>query len=140
MKALTTWGRRALGALVCALGAGAGVPVAHAADLVVGQVAPLSGVLASTGAQMVLGGKIYFDWVNANGGVHGTPIRQDVVDGGGRDGRGGRRRGGRRGLRSGRRRRDMFLVSPYFGRLAPYFERDCLRFLTPCVSRTPRST
>ena len=80
MKALTTWGRRALGALVCALGAGAGVPVAHAADLVVGQVAPLSGVLASTGAQMVLGGKIYFDWVNANGGVHGTPIRQDVVD------------------------------------------------------------
>ena len=80
MKALTTWGRRALGALVCALGAGAGVPVAHAADLVVGQVAPLSGVLASTGAQIVLGGKIYFDWVNANGGVHGTPIRQDVVD------------------------------------------------------------
>src|SRR5881628_829264 len=28
----------------------------------------------------------------------------------------------------------------YFGRLAPYFERDCLRSLTPWVSRTPRST
>ena len=28
----------------------------------------------------------------------------------------------------------------YFGRLAPYFERDCLRSFTPCVSRTPRST
>ncbi|MBY0412246.1 MAG: ABC transporter substrate-binding protein [Burkholderiaceae bacterium] len=52
----------------------------HAAELVVGQVAPLSGVLASTGAQMVLGGKIYFDWVNATGGVHGATIRQEVVD------------------------------------------------------------
>src|SRR5690606_902888 len=27
---------------------------------------------------------------------------------------------------------------PYFGRLAPYFERRCLRFFTPCVSSTPR--
>ena len=26
----------------------------------------------------------------------------------------------------------------YFGRFAPYFERRCLRFLTPCVSSTPR--
>src|SRR4051794_20829281 len=26
----------------------------------------------------------------------------------------------------------------YFGRLAPYFERRCLRFLTPWVSSTPR--
>ncbi|RZJ60653.1 MAG: ABC transporter substrate-binding protein, partial [Acidovorax sp.] len=32
-------------------------PPLHAAEVVVGQVAPLSGVLASTGAQMVLGGK-----------------------------------------------------------------------------------
>src|SRR5471032_928700 len=29
-------------------------------------------------------------------------------------------------------------ADPYFGRLAPYFERRCLRFLTPCVSSTPR--
>src|SRR6185437_2370272 len=29
-------------------------------------------------------------------------------------------------------------ADPYFGRLAPYFERRCLRFLTPWVSRTPR--
>src|SRR5690606_41303405 len=28
--------------------------------------------------------------------------------------------------------------NPYFGRFAPYFERRCLRFLTPWVSRTPR--
>ena len=28
--------------------------------------------------------------------------------------------------------------SAYFGRFAPYFERRCLRFLTPWVSSTPR--
>ena len=55
---------------------------AAAADLVVGQVAPLSGVLASTGRQMVLGGKIYFDAINAQGGVHGAQIRHEVVDDG----------------------------------------------------------
>ncbi len=38
---------------------------------------------------------------------------------------------------SARWRRDIFDAS-YFGRLAPYFERRCLRFLTPWVSRTPR--
>ena len=56
--------------------------VARAAELVVGQAAPLSGVLASTGAQMVLGGRIYFEHVNARGGVHGRAIRQQVVDDG----------------------------------------------------------
>src|SRR5690606_28668310 len=29
-------------------------------------------------------------------------------------------------------------VIPYFGRFAPYLERRCLRFFTPCVSSTPR--
>ncbi|WP_313084153.1 ABC transporter substrate-binding protein [Pulveribacter sp.] len=73
--------RKLLAALaLCALGA-TGRP-ALAAEVVVGQVAPLSGVLASTGQQMVLGGKIYFDWVNAQGGVHGARIRQEVVDDG----------------------------------------------------------
>lgn len=52
------------------------------ADVVIGQVAPLSGVLATTGQQMVLGGKIYFDWVNAQGGVHGEKIRVVVADDG----------------------------------------------------------
>src|SRR5690606_19887490 len=28
--------------------------------------------------------------------------------------------------------------NPYFGRFAPYLERRCLRFFTPCVSSTPR--
>jgi ABC-type branched-subunit amino acid transport system substrate-binding protein len=55
---------------------------AHAADLVVGQVAPLTGVLASTGAQMVLGGKIYFDHINAQGGIHGRKIHHVVLDDG----------------------------------------------------------
>ncbi|MEO8014920.1 MAG: ABC transporter substrate-binding protein, partial [Polaromonas sp.] len=58
------------------------VSLANAAELVIGQVAPLSGVLASTGKQMVVGGKIYFDHINAQGGVHGALIRQDVVDDG----------------------------------------------------------
>lgn len=66
-----------------ALGSALALPArARAPDLVIGQVAPLSGVLASTGAQMVLGGRIYFEHVNARGGVHGRPIRQVVLDDG----------------------------------------------------------
>ena len=42
-----------------------------ASELTVGQIAPLTGVLATTGAQMVLGGKVYFDYINATGGVNG---------------------------------------------------------------------
>jgi branched-chain amino acid transport system substrate-binding protein len=67
--------------------AGAGASLALAvlaaparADIVVGQVAPLSGVLATTGQQMVLGGKIYFSHVNAKGGVHGQKIKVLVAD------------------------------------------------------------
>lgn len=77
-KTLIHWGRFALVALaLCGKGG-----LATAAELVIGQVAPLSGVLASTGKQMVVGGKIYFDHINAQGGVHGALIRQDVVDDG----------------------------------------------------------
>ena len=66
-----------------ALLAGAFVAAGPAqADIVVGQVAPLSGVLASTGQQMVLGGKVYFDSVNAKGGVHGQKIRVVTADDG----------------------------------------------------------
>lgn len=67
-----------------ALGAALALPQARAraADLVIGQAAPLSGVLASTGAQMVLGGRIYFEHVNAQGGIHGRPIRHLVMDDG----------------------------------------------------------
>ena len=31
------------------------------------------------------------------------------------------------------------LYQPALGRLAPYFERDCLRSFTPAVSRLPRT-
>lgn len=81
MTLFNNWGRRVV-AMACALGAAVVVPAAGAAEVVVGQVAPLSGVLASTGAQMVLGGKIYFDAVNASGSVHGATIRHQVVDDG----------------------------------------------------------
>lgn len=70
-----------IAALVCGLGAGL-APAARADEIVIAQVAPLSGVLATTGAQMVLGGKIYFDWVNERGGIHGATLRQEVADDG----------------------------------------------------------
>lgn len=65
-----------------ALGLLLGALLPARADVVVGQVAPLSGVLASTGQQMVLGGKIVFDAVNAQGGLHGQKIRTVVLDDG----------------------------------------------------------
>ena len=71
---------------MCGLALAALAMLAHgqalAAEVVIGQVAPLTGVLASTGEQMVLGGKIYFDAINAQGGVHGASLRQLVVDDG----------------------------------------------------------
>ncbi|MBX3624743.1 MAG: ABC transporter substrate-binding protein [Rhizobacter sp.] len=60
-----------------------GATLASAQETItIGQVAPLSGVLASTGHQMVLGGKVYFDAVNDAGGVHGAKIRTLVMDDG----------------------------------------------------------
>ena len=51
-----------------------------AEPIVIGQVAPLTGVLASTGKDMVLGAKIYFDSVNAQGGINGVKIKHVVRD------------------------------------------------------------
>jgi ABC-type branched-subunit amino acid transport system substrate-binding protein len=65
-----------------ALGLLLGALLPARADVVIGQVAPLSGVLASTGQQMVLGGKIVFDAVNAQGGIHGKKVRTVVLDDG----------------------------------------------------------
>jgi ABC-type branched-subunit amino acid transport system substrate-binding protein len=42
----------------------------------------LTGVLASTGRQMVLGAQVEFDAVNAQGGIHGEKIRHVVLDDG----------------------------------------------------------
>ncbi|SBT06215.1 Extracellular ligand-binding receptor [Candidatus Accumulibacter aalborgensis] len=46
-----------------------------AGELVVGQVAALSGPLAPTGSQMRAGVQLYFDAVNAEGGIHGAKLR-----------------------------------------------------------------
>jgi branched-chain amino acid transport system substrate-binding protein len=74
--------RRTLGVLAAGVMASLHSRSWAAAEIVVGQVAPLSGVLATTGAQMVLGGKVYFDYINATGGVNGQKIRHLVVDDG----------------------------------------------------------
>jgi len=71
------WIRIAAACLALFLGGTAG-----AEDLVIGQVAPLSGVLADTGKDMVLGVKVYFDYVNEHGGVHGRKLRLVVKDDG----------------------------------------------------------
>lgn len=48
---------------------------AYGKDIVVGQSTALTGVLASSGEPMRLGAKIYFDMVNATGGINGRMIR-----------------------------------------------------------------
>ncbi|NMQ29685.1 ABC transporter substrate-binding protein [Candidatus Accumulibacter phosphatis] len=48
---------------------------ANAAEIVIGQVAPFSGPLAPTGLSMRAGAQLYFDAVNASGGIHGAQIR-----------------------------------------------------------------
>ncbi|ROZ75725.1 ABC transporter substrate-binding protein [Ramlibacter sp. WS9] len=72
---MTSLTQRTIGALVFAAAG-----MAQAADITIAQVAPLSGVLASTGKQMVLGGKLYFDHINAKGGIHGQKIKVLVAD------------------------------------------------------------
>lgn len=46
-----------------------------ARDLLVVQVAPLSGPQGVTGRAIGAGARLYFDHINASGGVNGTPIR-----------------------------------------------------------------
>ena len=48
---------------------------ATAADIVIGQVAPFSGPLAPTGNHLRAGAQLYFDAVNAKGGIHGNKLR-----------------------------------------------------------------
>ena len=78
MRSIRSLARKALlGLVLCS-----GVVSAAAADITIAQVAPLSGVLASTGQQMVLGGKIYFSHINDKGGIHGQKIKVLVADDG----------------------------------------------------------
>jgi branched-chain amino acid transport system substrate-binding protein len=72
---MTSLTKKICGALVLAAAG-----FAQAADITIAQVAPLSGVLASTGKQMVLGGKIYFDHINGKGGINGQKIKVLVAD------------------------------------------------------------
>ncbi|MEO5670624.1 MAG: ABC transporter substrate-binding protein [Ramlibacter sp.] len=74
---MTSLTRKAFGVLVLAAAG-----LAQAADITIAQVAPLSGVLASTGRQMVLGGHIYFSHINDKGGINGQKIKVLVADDG----------------------------------------------------------
>lgn len=53
-----------------------------AATLIVGQVAPYSGPLAPTGSHVGAGAQLYFDRINAAGGIHGAKIRLVTRDDG----------------------------------------------------------
>lgn len=55
---------------------------AGAATLVIGQVAPYSGPLAPTGSHVGAGAQLYFDRINAAGGIHGARIRLVTKDDG----------------------------------------------------------
>ncbi len=53
-----------------------------ASDIVVAQVAPFSGPLAPTGQHMKAGAQLYFDALNAAGGLNGAKIRLVTADDG----------------------------------------------------------
>ncbi|HEX3141979.1 MAG TPA: ABC transporter substrate-binding protein [Rhizobacter sp.] len=61
-----------LTAAALALGA---LPAQAASEIVIGQVVPLSGVIAGTGDEYSAGAASYFASVNAKGGVYGRKIR-----------------------------------------------------------------
>ena len=69
---------------ILALSLAAAVLQAHAApgreDLVIGQVAPLTGTIAGTGNEYVAGGAAYFAHVNDTGGIYGRKIRVALKD------------------------------------------------------------
>lgn len=65
-------GRKLLGMLATAA-LGCALP-AVAADLLIAQVAPLSGPLTPTGTHLRAGAQLYFDAVNAGGGIHGNKL------------------------------------------------------------------
>jgi ABC-type branched-subunit amino acid transport system substrate-binding protein len=77
MKPIITL-RAALGAILICL-----TPLpSSAAEIIVGQVAPFSGPLAPTGNYLRAGGQLYFDSINASGGIHGAKIRVVAKDDG----------------------------------------------------------
>ncbi len=73
-----------LGALVCALAVAspllAAEPGVTDSHILLGQSAPFSGAAQQLGIQYNLGANVYFDAVNAAGGVHGRKIRIVTMD------------------------------------------------------------
>lgn len=66
--------------LSAAMAAATAAPPASPGEIVIGQVAPLTGVIAGTGEEYVAGGAAYFAHVNATGGIHGRKVRVAVRD------------------------------------------------------------
>ncbi|MBI2307696.1 MAG: ABC transporter substrate-binding protein [Rhodocyclales bacterium] len=73
--------RRLLHALAV-VGLLAGTQTAAAAEITIGQVAPLSGPLTPTGTHLRAGVQLYFDAINAAGGIHGNKLRLQSRDDG----------------------------------------------------------
>jgi ABC-type branched-subunit amino acid transport system substrate-binding protein len=65
---------RLAAALLCLCGQ------AHAADLVIAHISPLTGPIAPNGQGLLIGARAYFDQVNANGGVNGSKIVLTAAD------------------------------------------------------------
>jgi ABC-type branched-subunit amino acid transport system substrate-binding protein len=64
------------------LAAAALLPGLACAELLIGQIAPFSGPLAPTGTQMRAGAQVYFNAINAAGGIHGQTIELVARDDG----------------------------------------------------------
>lgn len=76
--------KRIVARLVLAAAAVAGAQGLHAAQVVVGQVAPMSGLEASQGRAYATGMQLYFNAVNKAGGVNGHTFALVKRDDGGR--------------------------------------------------------
>jgi len=72
--------RQWMALLTIAMAAGLAQAAPGREDIVIGQVAPLTGTIAGTGDEYVAGGAAYFAHVNANGGIYGRKIRVVVKD------------------------------------------------------------
>lgn len=59
---------------------GAWIPARAASSWIIGQSAPLTGVLAASNAETSAGARLFFGRVNARGGVHGRPIELVSLD------------------------------------------------------------
>jgi branched-chain amino acid transport system substrate-binding protein len=73
LRGMAAWGG------VWAGGSAAAAPAGDS-ELVIGQVSPLTGVIAGTGNEYVAGAAAYFAQVNAQGGLHGRRIRVALRD------------------------------------------------------------